>query len=162
MKPNQYIYHIELNTGVNRKSRRHEVNQALMPRIAEILDAAIRADDLGLDDGRGASLPIPGFRLSAPPDGRCLLASVMADDGTVLATFGVAAHARCGAGLWRCLTEIPTPINPILERPQAPWCAVRLRPGLDIYPSAADWLGDLERCIAWAWLDRFSPAQPLP
>jgi hypothetical protein len=161
----QYIWHISLNTGDTRQSWRHEIDQTLMPRIAQLLDAALDDDardptpaemdehPLGTPIPRIA-LPIPGYYLSATGDGRCLLASVSASDETLLVTFGVAAHARCGAGLWRVLTEMPKLINPAPTRPQAPWCAARLQPGLVIYPSAAYWLGDLERCIAWAWLDR--------
>lgn len=150
----QYIWHLTLNTGDTRQSWRHEIDPSVMPRIAAILEAALAADEL--DDGQasGVPLPIPGYRLSASGDGRCLLASVSAEDDTGLATFGVAAHARCGAGLWRVLTEIPTAIDPMPDRPQAPWCAVKLMPGLAIYPSAAQWLGDFERMIAWAFLER--------
>lgn len=156
MVTSQYIWHLTLNTGDTRQSWRHEIDPALMPRIAGILDAALAADEL--DDGQvtGVPLPIPGYRLSATGDGRCLLASVSAEDDTLLATFGVAAHARCGAGLWRVLTEIPTAVYPMPVRPHAPWCAVRLQPGLAIYPAAREWLGFLIGRIAWAWLDRHS------
>jgi len=38
--------------------------------------------------------------------------------------------------------------------PQAPWCAARLETGLALYPGAAVWLGDYERLVAWAWIER--------
>ena len=166
----QYIWHLTITTGDTRQSWRHEINPAVMPRIAEILDAAIKSDMLEptpaeMDahplgaPGRGVPLPIPGYRLSATGNGRCLLASVLAEDDTLLTTFGVATHARCAAGLWRVLTEVPATIIPMPARPQTPWCAVRLRPGLIIYPAAAHWLGDMERLIAWAWLDRLADGQ---
>lgn len=158
MADSQYIWHLTLNTGDTRQSWRHEIDPSLMPRIAAILDAALKADELVGDTVTGVPLPIPGYRLSATGDGRCLLAGVLAEDDTLLATFGVAAHARCGAGLWRVLTEVPTRCGDTIPRPRAPWCAVRLQPGLAIYPSATEWLGDLERCIAWAWLERHSGA----
>lgn len=37
------------------------------------------------------------------------------------------------------------------RRPQAvPWLAVLIWPGLALHPDAVGWLGDLERCVAWA------------
>jgi hypothetical protein len=77
---------------------------------------------------------------------------VRADDGGVMLNFGVAAHSRCGAKVWRLLTELPSPLPSPPERPRAPWCAVRLMPGMVQHPDAWDWLGDYERRIAWAWL----------
>lgn len=41
-----------------------------------------------------------------------------------------------------------------VECPGEPWCAVRLEPGIALYPETAHWLGDFERCLAWAWLER--------
>ena len=37
--------------------------------------------------------------------------------------------------------------------PEPPWCAVEIHPALALYPAAAEWLGDFERCVAWAWVD---------
>jgi hypothetical protein len=53
------------------------------------------------------------------------------------------------------LTEIPEPLNPMPDRPQTPWCAAKLMPGLSAYPAAAMWLGDMERCVAWAWIEKW-------
>lgn len=80
----------------------------------------------------------------------------VATDSTVHnVTFAVADHARCGAQLWQMLIEtaaVPCAVG--LKRPETPWCAVRLEPGLVICQQLeAEALGDLERCIAWAWLD---------
>lgn len=165
----RYIWHITLQTGDARRSWRHEIDPELMPQIAAILDAALAADaieptraqmdahPLGLPR-LGAPLCVPGYGLIATAEGRCLIATVLAHgtDGPLpLVTFGVAAHARCGAGLWRLLTEVPQRLNPAPERPQAPWCAAKLMPALSMHLDAARWLGDLERCIAWAWVDRW-------
>lgn len=37
---------------------------------------------------------------------------------------------------------------------ETPWCAIILTPltGTDL--ASRDWLGDFERCLAWAWLER--------
>lgn len=144
----RYIWHVTLQTGHTRQSWRHEISPELMPIITALLNTALA------DDG-GVVLPgEPACRLIATAEGKCLVATVQAADDTPLVTFGVAAHARCGAGLWRCMTEIPTHLSPMPERPQAPWCAANLMHGLGVYPSAAHWLGDLERCIAWAWIEK--------
>jgi hypothetical protein len=81
-------------------------------------------------------------------------------------TFGVApADPRPGASqLWEMLHDNPLPwlspragaLQPMTwprHVPAGPWCAVRFELGLAMHQQAADWLGDFERCIAWAWLD---------
>ncbi len=164
MAVDRYIWHITLQTGQTRKSWRHEIDPAVLPIVGEILEAALAAgaqeptiaemDAHPLGIIRTAPLPVRGYNMSATAEGRCLVATVYAGGDDPLLSFGVAAHARCGAGLWRCLTEIPEPLNPMPDRPQTPWCAAKLLPGIRMHPHAAAWLGDLQRCMAWAWLER--------
>lgn len=157
MKKKRYIWHLTLQTGHSRQSWRHEIEPGALASTAALLDAALtaerQADATGTDDP-GTPLPIPGYRMCTTDGGRCLMVSVHHDDGALLATYGVADHARCGAKVWRLLTEIPAPMPHTPERPQTPWCVVRLHRGLERHVDAAHWLGDMERCIAWAWLER--------
>lgn len=150
--PDLYIHHITLTTGHTRRSWRHEIAPDLALHITAVLDESICRED-------GEPLPVPGYRLRTTAQGRCAVATVSADDEMPIVTFGVAAHARCGAGLWQSLLTLAAPATPEPERPQAPWCAVHLHAGIGLHPDAAEWLGDMERCIAWAWLDRLDHAR---
>ncbi|MDQ3562852.1 MAG: hypothetical protein M3436_01505 [Pseudomonadota bacterium] len=66
---------------------------------------------------------------------------------------GVAAHSRCGAALWRELHRWgKTPVVTDPERcPPEPWVAVALDAGITQHMDATEWLGDFERCLAWAF-----------
>jgi hypothetical protein len=39
------------------------------------------------------------------------------------------------------------------EVPPEPWCAARIEVGSLAFPDEMLWLGDFERCLAWAWLE---------
>lgn len=73
-----------------------------------------------------------------------------------LATIGVALHSRCGARLWEALhahAAVPV-VTSARQQAAVPWCAVRLEPGVLACPQDAEWLGDYERVLAWAWMAR--------
>lgn len=79
--------------------------------------------------------------------------------GPALVTFAVAMRPRPAAALWRELHAHQEPMMPRATTPDAPpphpWLAVMLHlPALMPPHPALDWLGDAERCIAWAWIDR--------
>jgi len=151
-----YIHHVTTTTGHVRRSYRDEVDADLMPRLRELLDAALAGE---------ADLPVPdpdrsaSYRLRATGQGRCMVATTYVVYGAPrsksrmrvpLVTFCVAGHSRCGAALWRQLHQGPT----APPCPPEPWCAAQLLDSIAIAPAAAHWIADLERCIAWAWLDR--------
>jgi hypothetical protein len=150
-----HLHHLTLQTGHSRRSERSEIVPHARAATAELLREALAT-------GR-AELPIEpaGYWMRTTPHGRCLLVTVMHGDELPLVTYGVATHAYCGARTWRGLLDCDPLIYGSLHgdpatQPQAPWCAARLEPGLAYMPEAAAWLGDMERCIAWAWLDRTS------
>ena len=144
-----YIHHVTLQTGHVRQSWRHEIDHGLHEAIGEILADALRGDRQIQGDPAGCVI-------RATASSKCLLASVHSPEEAgsrlPLVTIGVAAHSRCGASIWRLLTEVPARID-AGPCPREPWCAARLETGLAVYPGAAHWLGDMERCLAWAWLD---------
>jgi hypothetical protein len=76
-------------------------------------------------------------------------------------TIGIAAKSRCSAKLWQMLHNHAMPGIPVKTDinapPSAPWCAARIEGGLAHYPGAAAWLGDFERCLAWAWIEGAGP-----
>ena len=153
-----YLHHVTLTTGHVRRSTRDEIAEDVRPQIAALLAAAL--------DGQEPVIPgaePPGCTLRVIDDGttrRCCTVEVLApypEQTEVIVTVGIAGHSRCGAALWRHLhdghDDLVTAGEPC---PPEPWCAVRLEVGLALYPEAAEWLGDLERCLAWAWLDRIA------
>jgi hypothetical protein len=150
MNTDRYIWHVVLPYGLTRRSRKGDIASQDLAAASALLDAALTSERLA--DDPGTPLPIPGYRIHTIYRGRCLMVRVSHDDGTLLAIMGIADHQRCGAKIWRLLNEIPSTLEGSPELPQQPWSAVRLMPGMDIYPDAAQWLGDLERRLAWAWI----------
>lgn len=144
-----YIHHVTLQTGHVRRSERAGVSD-------EALDACGR---LVATPGLVRIHAVDGYGLLVhDPVGRCLTASVhqsrsliLGDVSPPLATIGIATRSRCGSALWRRLhdgrPELATSADAV---PPTPWCAARLEPALADDPDAAHWLGDLERCLAWA------------
>ena len=99
---------------------------------------------------------MPGYSVSGRASTGCLVATVWRDGppSVVMASIGVAAHSRCGATIWRALHtwgKVPVVTDP--DRcPPEPWVAVALDT-LDPTEPALEWLGDFERCLAWAFCD---------
>lgn len=151
-----HIHHLTITTGHSRRSWRHEIDPEALRRCGEILARAI--------DGERPRL-LDGCSLQVTASGRCMIGTVWAPHpaggaDVPVVTFGVAQHSRCGAGLWRMLTS-GVPVTGLAAvragsaAPQEPWCAARLEPGCTLVDHAVmEWIGDMERCIAWAWLDR--------
>ena len=162
---NKFIRHLTLNTGHSRDSLREEVGEEDIIATCHELIVDCLASKL--------YEPIPAVRnpdcvLNASREGKCLVATVSAlytgergeNAGELqripLCTIGVAESARSGTTLWRALhagrADLATTRDQV---PAAPWCAARLEPAISyqLFHSAAHWLGDFERCLAWAWLD---------
>lgn len=150
----RYVEHITLATGHTRRSPRSEVADEVVTALACSLRAAIA----------GAQVPVPYVTprctLTATGEGRCLVATVWGggdDRGrpVPLVTIGVATHARCGGQVWRLLHDhaLLPPRTDRDRQPPAPWCAARLEPGVALHREVDDWIGDYERCLAWAWIE---------
>lgn len=150
-----YIHHITLTTGYTRRSYRSEVDASLMAPLQTLLSEALAA---GRD---GVAILDTGCTMTCAAQGRCLGISVFGppveDMPALIAYIGIAPRARCGATLWRgmhhyfgsgMVETIPDSLPP------APWCGAVLHVGAQLYPDTMDWLGDYERCMAWAWLER--------
>ena len=70
-----------------------------------------------------------------------------------LVTFGVAVRSRQTAPLWDILVKA-FDCKSGLVAPAAPYCAVAVHPSIAAYSEPVEWLGDFERCVAWAWITR--------
>jgi hypothetical protein len=139
------LWHLTLNTGHVRKSPRSEVDES----IIEMLTQALAADEFDLPGGYRCVLT---HRTSMSFE-----AEVQTRAGAKLVSMGFAAEPCTGAAVWDWLVAADQP-----QPPTVPWLAVRLHQGLSRDPTAADWLGNFERCLAWGFLIRQerSSAQP--
>jgi hypothetical protein len=140
----RFIRHITITTGNSRDSFAGEVSQ-------EALDAC-RHIVTHLSKTRQPVPGLPDYEINGARWGRSMVATIWRGDAP-LVTLGVAVHSRDGAQLWRTLhtqAELPVETSPD-NCPPEPWVAVLLHVGLALYPDAADWLGDFERCLAWAF-----------
>lgn len=146
------INHITLTTGHINTSSRVDVADATLAALRPWLDMAQR---------QTAALPLPVEALAAYSaqvlvDGDALVATIYASQQgdarrikpAPLATIGVAQQAQ--PKLWQMLTDLHGCRG--AAEPTAPWCAVALHPALMTDVAAARWLGDFERCLAWAWI----------
>lgn len=156
-----YINHITLNTGHLARTQRAGVDPEVTALLAPWLQVIVNS-------GQAHPLPVPELaHISAQAfvqDGG-LVVTVSAPAGPhtpgkphtgpamPLVTLGVAQRSRQGAALWALLVNAFGQ-KPGLQEPGAPWLAVALHPSAAAYTGALDWLGDFERCIAWAWITR--------
>jgi hypothetical protein len=146
-----YLHHTTLTTGHTRRSYRNEVHDVAVAACASGLAIALAKP------GTHAAVAVDaleGYTITATAAGACLVATVWHGD-TPICTIGVASNARCAVHLWKMLHDTST--EPLIttsdKRPQAPWCAARLEPGLLARLDATAWLGDFERTLAWAWIE---------
>ena len=147
----RYMWHITLLSGHVRRSWRNEVTEEALEAAEGMLGAAVAG---------GQDIPIPGIhgyylRGEASEDTLKLMV-VSGALGEPILTIGVAREG--GQVLWRQLVESgQLPVKSSVHRcPPAPWVAARLEPAIsDISasePEVIGMLGDLERCLGWAWI----------
>lgn len=144
-----YLNHITLSTGHNRRSPRTEVGADVIAWLRPWLDRLLAS---------GIPLPLPetslaGYSASAHIEQGGLVITVFAG-ADALVTMAIAERSRQSAPLWAYMQAQHGPFAAGIEAPNAPWLAAALRPGIGLHMDASDWLGDFERCIAWTWLER--------
>ena len=143
-----YINHITLSTGHNRQSPRQEVGADTVAWLRPWLDRLLAI---------GVPLPLPEpslarYSASAHIEQGGLVMTVFAGADAIV-TFAVAGRSRQSAPLWSCMIAQHS-AAPGLTAPATPWIAVAVREGLAAHREAAEWLGDFERCVAWAFLSK--------
>ncbi len=160
-----HIHHITLTTGHARRSLREEVGPDIRSGLRPLIERALLGERVLLPAGD------PPCWITGGVEGRCISLTVWgpplsraafprADEAAPvpLAEVGIAPRARCAPRVWRSLHELARTTGVQVatdpdDPPPAPWVAALLLPGIGIYPEAAHWLGDLERCLAWAWVE---------
>lgn len=148
--------HITLNTGHSVPSQKSEVADEIIALVQREL------------------LPRAEFAIPGVGAGWCVklsrrdTASVFSIYyfGTPVVTCGLAIDAQASDLVWPelkhlhslargCLTKIPSDWRIESRQPRSvPWLGVVLLPTVTIVPPEdMDWLGDFERCLAWAIID---------
>ena len=74
---------------------------------------------------------------------------------------GIAQRSREAAQLWDYLINA-FGAHPSAKMPSVPWCATSPHEPLAVLRDALDWLGDFERCVAWAWITRNPALTAMP
>lgn len=154
----RYLEHLTLTTGHTRRCWREDVADEVLELLRPLISRAVTT-------GRHVPLPdvvSPRCTITATAGrARALLVSIWAPPvqgqtaPTPLITLGVAPTSLASAELWRQMApgggeeQLPQP-----DAPSVPWCAVKLYDTAALWPEAMSWLGDFERCLAWAWIDR--------
>jgi hypothetical protein len=123
--------HYTIDTGQVRQSPRSEVSDDVIAQLAPLLEPGDHP------------LPGPtGYRVRTLIDGGTLYATVSRAGGGDLVSVIVCTDqktaGRAGDG----------------AKLSVPCCLVKMHLGIAHAPAAAGWLGDLERCLAWAWIER--------
>jgi hypothetical protein len=153
----RHLHHVTLTTGHVRRSLREEVSAAALAACQRMLGEVA--------GGLIASIPGTDLLLSGSSLSRCATLWVHDDDGINYLTIGLAAHSRCGARVWRRLhadAAAEAPIVTDADRcPPEPWVASRLeRAAVLLSEDELMTLGDLGRCLGWAWVDRAAGSRP--
>ena len=125
------IHHVTVTTGHVRQSAASEVAPDSLTYCGMLIDSATEDDVMPeLLDGVAIAIDTKGDILRA----RIMRGSVPIVRMAVAREQSPAEWRRIGTG----------------PEPTAPWCAVAIE-GTD---RALGWLGDFERCLAWAWVRR--------
>lgn len=145
------INHITLTTSHVNISSRADVWDASLATLRPWIAAALLS---------GKPEPLPGalahYCASAMRDDGALVVTVYASERsgvprvqpTPLCVIGIAQDKQ--TSLWGLLNDLHGQRG--APEPESPWCAVALLPALAGDIQAAHWLGDFERCLAWAWI----------
>lgn len=153
--PIESLEHITLNTGRSRISYRSEVEDKVIDIMISMIDKLQDEDMIQIPDIEEV------FTFSIRNQANTLVATVWfpkkSGDPRPISSFGVAdGCTEPGIKLWKNLHEmaVPNPIKMTRACPDGPWCAARLDIGTNMCPAAMEWMGNFERCLAWAWIEK--------
>jgi hypothetical protein len=145
------LNHYTLTSGHNRLTDRGEVAD----EVVEVLRPIVAGGSGDLPGGLGLRLI-----LTAGESAGGWLYTIYRGD-MPLVTCGLAMTPTAASELWPHLLEVGKVVGFLLlpKPPPVPWLSVATLPGLAfVGKEVRDFVGDLERCIAWALLDTGIPA----
>ena len=137
------LYHYTIQTSDLRMSPREEVGDDAIAALAPMLRSGVHV------------MPeMTGYRVRVTVDGGALLGTVLVDhesatSGVPLVTLAVAADAASLVAVRQLYAG-----RDLLADAAVPACVVDVHPSIVVAPDAMGWLGDFERCLAWAWVER--------
>lgn len=154
-----YITHITLASGHTSRIKQGDVSGEALARVGPWLAGLV-------ESGKSMPLPVSGLAnytahasvfdgaLIVTISGPTVATGPMAGKAPPLVSVGVAKKSRHNH-LWGLLTgPVMPPAKTGIARPQSPWCGVVIHPTIAMHLDALEWLGDFERCIAWAWCNK--------
>jgi hypothetical protein len=130
------MHHVTLTTGHTRVSPR-----------GEVADQVLAACEPLLAPGRHRIPGVMGGYELVVPVCQHGWAGTVYQGSVPVATIGVADDEASASEIWPALVKMHGGGAP--AQPPLPWCAVVLHAVAPAY----EWLGDFERCLAWAWLE---------
>jgi hypothetical protein len=130
------LCHYTIATGHTRRSPRFEVSDG----IIEVLRPLLAAGEHDLPR-------FPGYRVRVTIEGTTLAATLLSKCAPLVTTFVVLDEP----GLEGVLTVTGCKPSGTISLPAA---LVETHPTLALDQDAVGWLGDFERCLAWAWIER--------
>lgn len=143
------LKHYTLNTGHTRASPRAEVADNVLPVVAPLLLPGTHR----VPGVRG------GYELVVPASPAGWLGTVFQAKAPI-ATIGIAATEEDAAVIWPAMLANYKPDSPWYmqpaKQPALPWCSALLF----LNAPAHEWLGDFERCLAWAWIEQHAKRRP--
>lgn len=153
------IFHTTLTLGGSaRWSHRSECAPQLLAELRPII-AECERDGIAELPSPSGLMHLQRIEDADRPSRHVAIWAIREPQGPALVTMALAMKARVGAGLWRTLHAGAAQQEPLRtdagDVPPSPWLAVMLHlPAILPVPHPAiEWLGDAERCIAWAWID---------
>lgn len=132
----KHLCHYTITTGHARQSPRSEVSDGILDFLAPLLAT-----------GEHEMPRFSEYRVRVTIEGSTLEATVSRGDTPLVTTFVVVDQA----GLDRVLRATGCIPAVALTLPAA---LVETHPTLQLDRDAIGWLGDFERCLAWAWIER--------
>lgn len=129
--------HYTIETGHLRASPRGEVADNVIRQLSPLLRSGDHV------------MPFPdGYSVQVTIEGTSLAATLRPTGGAPLVTVMVAVDEP---GLARILADTGArPPKPL----RVPAALVTVHPTAALDQDAVGWLGDFERCLAWAWIER--------
>lgn len=143
------MLHLTLNTGHVRESPRNEVGDDVIDALRPVVQMS------------GGPLPFPpGYVLGIDREGRdavyTISSVVGADDPQPVPLVTCWLAVEHPDRVW---AVVPSAVAGVEIPATAPWLAVLIHPTALLRPDALGWLGDAERCIAWALVEESERVQ---